>query len=719
MAHNEDLLNVSKKMKECKHQSRGRGEEDNQGDCDTSKRGKKIKHTIMEQTTGTKGEDHTRSYNIEDETATCKMEDRGSIGNTEKSGNVKKRKRKRNSRGEENECLENLQSVKLSGQSKRDKLSLKPNEIQDVSQQKINRQGQRTEEEESLDQDGGPELAEPIEIPSPQSECDTSTLQHNEDLINIRKKKKKHKHKVRVLEEGDYRENQADFETARRSKHNMKMEQIPGMEEDNYTGRDNMEDERGSVDRENMGDTSTLDHKKKKKNYTRNVHDYQENQGDRDTPRKSKTMETEGDGHMGSSNMEIESAALEMEDRGSMGDTYQEEPQTSKKKKKKKDESEDQLDRNNDRMDTSLEGSREIAHPRKRTSTSVKYSDLSTKDFNLLQEYFPHLNLSNKSTVKTLAYQDLARIKDAKRKGIPFNFGRFTDKEDEQLETNVREFLFLSKLPSAEMLFHTSKYPEEKKTIQETKKKFNFREKIGEGIYRPTQSIYLRGVKKYLSGPKGRFSKEEVKTLNRYMKIHGNKWTKISSLMERSNVQLQSKAEQIRRKSTSGFWSTEEINRLIGAVKKFVKKSKNKRTETVAVSDLQRNIPWAQVENKVQTRNRLQCKSKWLHEQRPEEKGHIKWKDMAEFIGNVPMSTLQVQFGKLTLKYISTHGKERLREILRQLYEDCLPNLERKLEKKKLSNLVLEKRNSFTWDEIFQKCVNEKLEESQATEEKT
>lgn len=69
--------------------------------------------------------------------------------------------------------------------------------------------------------------------------------------------------------------------------------------------------------------------------------------------------------------------------------------------------------------------------------------------------------------------------------GVAIRFGKFSVKENKQLEKNVQEFLSLSGIESADKLLYTDRYPEEKAVITDLKRKHAFRLHIGERAAAP------------------------------------------------------------------------------------------------------------------------------------------------------------------------------------------------------------------------------------------
>ncbi|XP_018421254.1 PREDICTED: transcription termination factor 1 [Nanorana parkeri] len=243
---------------------------------------------------------------------------------------------------------------------------------------------------------------------------------------------------------------------------------------------------------------------------------------------------------------------------------------------------------------------------------------LPKRDVALLEEYFPRIRSLSGKSVTDLVNYELHRIKDAKAKGIKFLTGRFESTEDELIKKNVEEFLKIGGLESGEILFHSYRFPDKKRTVEQLKKKYHFRQRIAKGLARTVLEVNGRGAKLYdLSGNKGRFTKQEVEKLQKLMGVHGNQWTTVAPLVGRSSASVQSKASQIKLEVTGGKWNIDEVNRLLEAVKTFImsllkrKKMLKQQPHTVPKEMLFTGIPWRQIAEKVQTRNWTHCKSKW------------------------------------------------------------------------------------------------------------
>uniref|UniRef100_G1PY79 Myb-like domain-containing protein n=1 Tax=Myotis lucifugus TaxID=59463 RepID=G1PY79_MYOLU len=211
--------------------------------------------------------------------------------------------------------------------------------------------------------------------------------------------------------------------------------------------------------------------------------------------------------------------------------------------------------------------------------------------------------------------------------GVTIKFGKFSAKENEQLEKNVQEFLSLTGIENADKLLYTDRYPEEKAAITNLKRKYAFRLHIGKGIARPWKLVYYRAKKMFdVNNYKGRYSNGDAEKLKMYHSLHGNDWKKIGGLVARSSLSVALKFSQISCERNHGAWSKTETQRLIKAVEEVILKTMSPQDLEEVDSRLQENpegclsivreklykgISWVEVEAKVETRNWMQCKSKW------------------------------------------------------------------------------------------------------------
>ncbi|XP_051836177.1 transcription termination factor 1 [Antechinus flavipes] len=370
-----------------------------------------------------------------------------------------------------------------------------------------------------------------------------------------------------------------------------------------------------------------------------------------------------------------------------------------------------------------------------------------------LQEFIPNVKERAPGTVKRMYRDDLKRFQQFKEQGIPIKFGKFSAKENEQLRENVENFLSLTGIETADKLLHTDRYPEEKYVITDLKRKHQFRCHIGEGIPRPWKLVYYRAKKMFdINNYKGRYSQKDTQKLKKYQSIHGNDWKKIGEMVSRSSLSVALKFSQISNKINHGPWSKAETRRLIKAVEEVIlKKLSPKEVEdidsrlqedsspeslSILRKQLYKGISWVEVEAKVETRNWMQCKSKWpeiltkrmtsgkvvyrgtnalrakinlierLYQTNVQEANEVNWEHLAGAIGDVPPSYVQSKFYKLKATCVPLWQKKTFPEIIDYLYETSRPLLEQRLKRKlkKKGTTVQEPempKQSFRFKDIF------------------
>uniref|UniRef100_H0W9L7 Myb-like domain-containing protein n=1 Tax=Cavia porcellus TaxID=10141 RepID=H0W9L7_CAVPO len=292
---------------------------------------------------------------------------------------------------------------------------------------------------------------------------------------------------------------------------------------------------------------------------------------------------------------------------------------------------------------------------------------------------------------------DLERFKEFKEQGIAIRFGKFSAKENKQIEENDTG----ASLTASLLL-------------------------LGKGIARPWKLVYYRAKKIFdVNNYKGRYSEGDTEKLKACQSLHGNDWKKIGALVARSSLSVALKFSQIQR--NHGVWSKAETQKLIKAVEEVILKKMSPQELNEMDSELQENpdsrlsivreklykgISWVEVEAKVETRNWMQCKSKWmeiltkrmtsggfvyrginalwakinlierLYEINVEDANEVDWEDLAGAIGDVPPSYVQTKFYKLKAACVPFWQKKTFPEIIDYLYETSLPLLKEKLQKK-------------------------------------
>ncbi|NWH60647.1 TTF1 factor, partial [Geococcyx californianus] len=340
-----------------------------------------------------------------------------------------------------------------------------------------------------------------------------------------------------------------------------------------------------------------------------------------------------------------------------------------------------------------------------------------------LEEFIPHVRTMSENSVKKMAGRDLMRFKQFKKQGIGVKFGKFSQKENNQIQKNIEGFLSITGIDRAEKLLFTWRYPEEKERINRLKAEHHFCEKLSENIPRPWRLIYYRARKMFDSlNYKGKYTKEEKEKLKKYHALHGNDWKKISGMMSRSNLSVAMKYSEIKSPINYGPWSKEETQKLMHAVEEVFRKrlemeganslpspDKSHGDHLIDPEKLSQKLPWTEIEAEVGTRYWRQCKQKWntiltnkltkghqlyvgakglqtkidlikrLYEMKVEDADEVNWEELSSIVGDVPKTYIQSKFYKLKVNSVPFWQKKTFSEIIAYLYEEKLPELEEKL----------------------------------------
>ncbi|XP_070812698.1 transcription termination factor 1, partial [Pituophis catenifer annectens] len=203
-------------------------------------------------------------------------------------------------------------------------------------------------------------------------------------------------------------------------------------------------------------------------------------------------------------------------------------------------------------------------------------------------------------------------------------FGVFSQAENNLLTENVEAFLEETGIETAEKLLFAHRFPEEQAEIKRLKCQYSFCERISQGIARPWRLVYYRARKMFdPQNYNGRYTKKEEKKLFKYHAMYGNKWKKISELMNRSSHSIALKYAQMIEDSNLGPWREEETSRLLQALKDILKTKvrgldsaledrDSKGALMLLRENLYKDIGWMKVAAQVETRSWRQCKKKWM-----------------------------------------------------------------------------------------------------------
>uniref|UniRef100_A0A8C5SP94 Transcription termination factor 1 n=1 Tax=Laticauda laticaudata TaxID=8630 RepID=A0A8C5SP94_LATLA len=310
-----------------------------------------------------------------------------------------------------------------------------------------------------------------------------------------------------------------------------------------------------------------------------------------------------------------------------------------------------------------------------------------------LEEFIPRAKTLADSAIRQLAKRDLARFRELKKKGLAVRFGVFSQAENNLLTENIEAFLEESGIETAEKLLFSNRFPEEEAEIKRLKCQYLFCERIAQGIARPWRLVYYRARKMFdPQNYKGRYTKKEEKKLFKYHAMYGNRWKKISELMNRSSHSIALKYSQMVEDCNLGPWTKDETYRLLQTLRDILK-AKVKGLDsaldnrdsngalTLLRENLYKNIGWMKVAAQVETRSWRQCKRKWmsiltkkmmgkshfhglnnlrfkidlierLYELNVADTNEIDWEHIAGVIGNVPPDYVQSRFYTLKTSYV-------------------------------------------------------------------
>ncbi|KAJ7983701.1 hypothetical protein DPEC_G00373810 [Dallia pectoralis] len=228
-----------------------------------------------------------------------------------------------------------------------------------------------------------------------------------------------------------------------------------------------------------------------------------------------------------------------------------------------------------------------------------------------LKQFIPNVEFKPVLEIQKLITYDLQRFKEFRSKGIELRSGRYSEEENEQLKTNVDDFMALTGISNPCKLFYPMHY-EEKEEIMKLNNQHKFHKKIAEGIPRPWHNIYLRGRKLFdRKNYKGRFTEDELHSLKTLHTLHGNSWSKISELTGRSSAALEKRFSHISKKA--GRWTKRELKRLMDAMQDHLtgQADTSDGPATIRKDKMYREVPWKAVSERVKTRHWSQCRTKW------------------------------------------------------------------------------------------------------------